>query len=80
MENRRKIMSENKKDVPLNSEIKDEELDKISGGTDDAVAFVRFYCNDCKETSYWPAFIVGSRTKGMRCAYCKRCHTYKVES
>ena len=73
-------MSENKKIEKPSIEMKDEELDRVAGGTDDAAAWVPFYCKDCNETSYWPAFVVGSRTKGMRCAYCQGYHTYKVES
>ena len=72
-------MSENKKIENPSPEIKDEALDQVAGGADGA-EMVPFYCKDCNETSYWPAFVVGSRTKGMRCVYCNCYHTYKVES
>ena len=73
------ISMKEKKPIKSDGEVKDEELDKVAGGIID-FTMVPFYCTNCNETSYWPAYIVGSRTKGMQCKFCKCHQTYKVES
>lgn len=57
----------------------DELLDAVAGGIID-FTMVPFYCKNCNGTSYWPAYIVDSRTEGMQCKFCKGHQTYKVEN